>query len=185
MVMRLGRRIGRVAVRGLGFALAVACGSIAAGEARGQGPASGITLDGLLRMSPAEIEALYRQGSTVGIPPGRVRGTALLAPGTWRARPLSRGARLLWQGKVIEPEGTSAVNRFLGVRMIRGQLYQGPSWLDGAPALILDYGQTSRVYARNRDEIRQIAPGLFLGLMYDRTTAPPRLSMHFALETAE
>ncbi len=69
--------------------------------------------------------------------------------------------------------------------MIRGQLYQGPSWLDGAPALVLDYSQTSRIYADNRDEIRQVAPGLFLGLMYDRTTAPPRLSMYFALETLD
>ena len=187
MVMRLGRTIGRGAVRGLGFVLAIACGSMAAGEARGQDPApyAGVTLDGLLRMSPAEIEAIYRQGTAAAIPPGRVRGTALLAPGTWRARPLSRGARLLWQGKVIEPDQATAVNRFLGMRMIRGQLYQGPSWLDGAPALILDYSQTSRVYARNRDEIRQIAPGLFLGLMYDRTTTPPRLSMSFALEKVE
>jgi hypothetical protein len=187
MVVRLGRTIGRVAVRGLGFALALACGSMAAGEARGQGPApaSGVTLDGLMRMSPAELNSLYSQGVAVAIPPGRVRGTALLAPGTWRARPMSRGARLMWQGKIIEPDGATAVNRFFGIRMIRGQLAQGPSWLDGAPALILDYSQTSRIYARNRDEIRRVAPGLFLGLMYDRTTEPPRLSMYFALETID
>jgi hypothetical protein len=187
MVMRLGRTIGRGAVRGLGFLLALACGSMAAGEARGQEPAaySGVTLDGLLQMSPAEIEAVYRQGTAVAIPPGRVRGTALLATGTRRARMMSRGARLVWQGKLIEPDQAAAVNRFFGVRMIRGQLYQGPSWLDGAPALILDYSQTSRVYAKNRDEIRQVAPGLFLGLMYDRSTAPPRLSMTFALEAVE
>jgi hypothetical protein len=187
MVMRLGRKIGRVAVRGLGFALALACGSMVAGEARGQGPApaSGLTLDGLMRMSPAELNATYSQGTAVAIPPGRVRGTALLAPGTRRARPLSRGARLMWQGKIIEPDGATAVNRFFGIKMIRGQLAQGPSWLDGAPALILDYSQTSRIYARNRDEIRQVAPGLFLGLMYDRTTEPPRMSMYFALETID
>jgi hypothetical protein len=189
MVMRLGRTIGRGAVRGLVFLLALACGSMATGEARGQGqapaPNYGVTLDGLLRMSPAEIEAIYCRGTAVAIPPGRVRGTALLAPGTRRARTLSRGARLVWQGKFIEPDQATAVNRFLGMRMIRGQLYQGPSWLDGAPALILDYSQTSRIYAGNRDEIRQVAPGLLLGLMYDRTTAPPRLLMYFALETVE
>ncbi len=71
-------------------------------------------------MSPAEIEAIYRQGTAVAIPPGRVRGTALLATGTRRARTLSRGARLVWQGKVIEPDQATAVNRFFGVRMIRG-----------------------------------------------------------------
>jgi hypothetical protein len=186
MVMRLGWTIGRGTVRVLGMALAMAFSSMVAGGARGQEPtpvpASGVTLDSLLRMSPAEIEAIYRQGTAVAIPPGRVRGTALLAPGTRRARTLSRGARLFWQGKIIEPDQATAVNRFIGMRMIRGQLYQGPSWLDGAPALILDYSQTSRIYANNRDEIRQVGPGLFLGLMYDRTTAPPRLSMYFALE---
>ena len=59
----------------------------------------------------------------------------------------------------------------------------GTELVDGGPALVLDYSRTSRVYADNRDEIRQVAPGLFLGLMYDRTTSPPRLQMYFALET--
>ena len=99
------------------------------------------------------------------------------------ARTLSRGVRLFWQGKVFEPGGATAVNRFFGLQVIRAQVLQGPSWLDGGPALVLDYSRTSRVYADNRDEIRQVAPGLFLGLMYDRTMAPPRLQMYFALET--
>lgn len=185
MVTRLARAIGR----GWGFLLAMACGSMGVGDAWGQAPApapySGVTLDALTRMTPAQIEAVYRQGTAVALPPGRVRGTALMAPGTRRGRTLSRGARLIWQGKVIAPDQSTAVNRFFGVRMIRGELYQGPSWLDGAPALILDYNRTSRIYARNRDEIRQVAPGLFLGLMYDRTTNPPGLSMYFALEATE
>ncbi len=182
MVVRLGRVVGDFAVRGLSCFLALMCGSIGAGEARGQSPASAVTLDQLLRMSPAELEAVYRQGVAAAIPEGRVRGTALLAPGTWRTRLLARGTRLVWQGKIIEPGQATAVNRFFGLRIIRGQLYQGPSWLDGSPSLVLDYSQTSHIYAGNRDEIRQVAPGLFLGLMYDRTTAPPGLSMYFALQ---
>jgi hypothetical protein len=158
---------------------------MAALEARAQAPAAATSLDRLLRMSPVELELLYRQGTAAAIPAGRVRGTALLAPGTWRTRPLARGARLVWQGKVFEPGQATAVNRFFGLRMIRAHVYQGPSWLDGAPALVLDYSRTSRIYAGNRDEIRQVAPGLFLGLMYDRTTAPPNLSMYFALEASD
>jgi hypothetical protein len=96
---------------------------------------------------------------------------------------MAAGTRLVWQGKDFQPTGTTAVNRFFGLPMIRGQLYQGPSWLDGAPALVLDYSQTSRLYARNRDEIRQVAPGLFLGLMYARTTPAPTFRMYFVLET--
>ena len=165
--------------------LAVACTSLCGPGAHGQAPQPAVTVDQLLGMSPAQIENVYRQGSAAAIPPGRVRGTALVAPGTRRARVVSRGARLLWQGKVFEEGQATAVNRFFGMRIVRGQLYQGPSWLDGGPSLVLDYSQTSRIYADNRDEIRQIAPGLFLGLMYDRTTSPPELKMYFALETPQ
>jgi hypothetical protein len=179
MVTRSNRFIGPSLIRILGFMLLLA-GAL---ETKGQSVEPGVTLDQLLGMTPAQIEGIYRQGAAVAIPPGRVRGTALLAPGTRRARIVSRGARLLWQGKVFEEGEQTAVNRFFGMRVIRGQLYEGPSWLDGGPSLVLDYSQTSRIYADNRDEIRQVAPGLFLGLMYNRTTSPPELSMYFALET--
>ncbi len=178
-----GRIIRGFSLRVLVVAVASWCGSGLIVEARAQSPSGAISLDQLLRMSPAELESLYRQGTVVAIPAGPIRGTALLSPGTRRTRALSRGARLFWQGKVFEPGGTTAVNRFFGLQLVRAQVLQGPSWLDGGPALVLDYSQTSRVYADNRDEIRQVAPGLFLGLMYDRTTAPPGLQMYFALET--
>jgi hypothetical protein len=144
-----------------------------------------VTLEQLQRMNPAELEAVYQRGIAAVIPAGPIRGTPLLAPGTRRSRVLSRGARLIWQGKVIEPDQASAVNRFFGMRVVRAQLYQGPSWLDGQPSLILDYSQTSRIYADNRDEIRQVAPGLYLGLMYDRTIYPARLVMYFALSSTQ
>jgi hypothetical protein len=91
----------------------------------------------------------------------------------------------VWQGKVVDPSGTIAVNRFFGVPAVKGRLYQGQSWLDGGPALILDYADTSRLYADNRDEIRLIAPGLYLGLMHDRSTNPPTLTTYFVIETTD
>jgi hypothetical protein len=136
----------------------------------------------LLQMSGPELDAIYRQGSAVGIPPGRVRGTAILAPGSRRNRAMALGTRLVWQGKIIDPDGTAAVNRFFGLPIVRARVYQDRSWLDGAPSVVLDYRQTSRIYAENRDEIRQVAPGLFLGLMYGRTEPQPTLRMYFALE---
>ncbi|MGC8643820.1 MAG: hypothetical protein ACP5XB_28500 [Isosphaeraceae bacterium] len=136
----------------------------------------------LLRLSGPELDALYQQGTAVGIPPGRVRGTAILAPGTRRNQALALGTRLVWQGKIINPAGTGAVNRFFGLPIVRARVYQDRSWLDGAPSLVLDYSQTSRIYARDRDEIRQIAPGLFLGIMYSRTEPRPTLLMYFVLE---
>lgn len=136
----------------------------------------------LVQMSQPELDALYRQGTAVGLPAGRVRGTALLAPGTRRNGLMATGTRLVWQGKIIDPANGVATNRFFGLPVVRGQLYEGPSWLDGAPALILDYSRTSKVYARNRDEIRQVAPGLYLGLMYARATPQPNLKMYFVLQ---
>ena len=186
MPVRLGRAFERAFVKGIGVVVAIVISLYPQVPlARGQSPATptGVTLDQLLAMSTAELDTVYRQGASVAIPEGRIRGTAILSPGTRRTRALSRGARLMWQGKVFEPGQTSAVNRFFGMRLVRAQVYQGPSWLDGQPSLILDYSQTSRVYADNRDEIRQVAPGLFLGLMYDRTTSPPGLVMYFALES--
>ena len=151
--------------------------------ARAQAQTSVLNVDRLVHMSGPELEALYRNGTSVGMPPGRVRGTALLAPGTRRNAALARGTRLVWQGKVFDPAEASAVNRFFGLPMIRAQVFQDQSWLDGAPALVLDYSQTSRVYAQYRDEIRQVAPGLFLGLMYARTSPQPTLRMYFVLES--
>jgi hypothetical protein len=133
-------------------------------------------------MSQAELEQLYAQGCLGPIPVGKVRGQALLDPGTRLALPKSQASRLVWQGKVFHPDGQTAINRFFGVRMIKANVYVAESWRDGRPALILDYSQTSLLYAPYRDEIRQIAPGLYLGLMFDRRTAPPPLTMYFALE---
>ena len=116
--------------------------------ARAQTPALGVNQ--LLHMSGPELEALYRQGAVAAMPPGRVRGTAILAPGTRRNEALARGTRLVWQGKVFDPAESSAVNRFFGLPIVRAQVYQQQSWLDGAPALILDYSRTSRIYAESR-----------------------------------
>ena len=163
------------------IALAVCCLGVDLGTpVRAQTPA--VSIDQLLRMSGPELEALYRQGSVAAVPPGRVRGTAILAPGTRRNEAMARGTRLVWQGKVFNPAESSAVNRFFGLTIVRAQVYQEQSWLDGAPTLVLDYSRTSRIYAQNRDEIRQVAPGLLLGLMYARTMPQPTLRMYFVLE---
>jgi hypothetical protein len=166
-------------VSSLGLAL-LCMGLVPSAPVGAQTPAIGV--DQLLRMSGPELEALYRQGSVAGVPPGRVRGTAILSPGTRRNEAMARGTRLIWQGKVFDPAESSAVNRFFGLPIVRAQVYQEQSWLDGAPTLVLDYSRTSRLYARNRDEIRQVAPGLLLGLMYARTTPWPTMRMYFALE---
>src|SRR5690606_3032293 len=117
-------------------------------------PPSGLavrSLDDLVRLDPSALEALYRQSPPAAIPSGRVVGRPVVMPGSIAAVPASRAARAVWQGKVFDPTNGVAVNRFFGVEAIHGELSYGPSWLDGGPSLILDYGRTSRVYGRYRD----------------------------------
>jgi hypothetical protein len=138
-------------------------------------------IDQLLRMSPGQLDALYQHAAVGPIPTGQARGNVLFRPGTAMARPLTKASKVVWQGKVFNLDDSTAVNRFFGIRIIRGKLYYGPSWMDGNPSIILDYSTTSLVYAKYRDEFREVAPGLFLGLMYARTSPDPTLKMYFAL----
>ena len=161
------------------IAALIALGIVSQGNAQTGG--GQITSNTLLSMPPDSLLALYRGGTPATIAPGPIRGVVLSRTGTSLAGPLARGGRAIWQGKVFRPDCT-AVNRFFGMRMVEGRLSQGPSWHDGQPALILDYEHTSRIYGKYRDEIREVAPGLYLGLMYDRTTSPPTFVRFFALE---
>ncbi len=143
-----------------------------------------VTGEQLQTMTPAELESLYRRAWPGPTPRGRVHGLPIVSPGTSRGPAMSRAARVVWQGKVFRDDGATAVNRFFGLQMIQGNLSQSASWLDGRPSLILDYQDTSVVYGRYRDEIRQVAPGLYLGLMYARTkNGPPTFTRYFAFET--
>jgi hypothetical protein len=141
-----------------------------------------MSADQIVRLSTADLERIYRGATPGAVPRGRVHGIPIVAPGRSYAPAASRMGRLVWQGKVFDPEGNAAVNRFFGVRAVRGVLSYGPSWLDGRPALILDYQGTSLVYARYRDEIREVAPGLYLGVMFARTEPQPTFTRFFAFE---
>jgi hypothetical protein len=157
---------------------------IAAEAAPMQGPVVIRTLDDLVTLSAPKLDQLYRQSQPGPVPNGKVRGRALYPEARFpKAR--SNAARLAWQGKVFDPETSTAINRFFGVRAIKGNVFQAESWLDGAPSMILDYENTSKLYGNFRDEIRQVAPGLYLGLMYDRSTSPVSLKMYFAFDSRD
>lgn len=138
-----------------------------------------LSAESLLALTPAQLESLYRQSPATMIPSGPIRGTALLRPGSPGASRRARLAHFAWQGKVFLDNQT-VVNRFFGLRVIKARVSPGPSLLDGAPSLILDYHHTSHLYRHYRDEIRQLAPSLWLGLMYE--DGNPQPIMMFALE---
>ena len=70
----------------------------------------------------------------------------------------------------------------LGMHAVRTENYYGESWLDGRPSLILDYANSSRLFHNARDELREVAPGLYIGMTYLRTDGPPKLATFFVIQ---
>ena len=105
----------------------------------------------------------------------------LIRAGTELAGPAAKLIHLLvWQGKVFDPGLGELHNKILpfGVKAVRAKVYKAPSWLDSKETIVLDYSDTSIVAHWIRDEIRDVGPGTYLGLVY---WARNKL-LHFALQ---
>lgn len=159
------------------FAAVAAAGLLAAAQ-----PSAGYTLDQLVRMDRDQLEALYRAAEMGATPTGVTNGRAIRNPGSRLTVPAARVTRVLWQGKVFKDDGMM-VNRVLGLRAVHARVYVGDSWLDGRPAVIMDYAGTSRLFPDVRDEIREVSPGVWLGVMYTRKPTGPEQTMFFALQS--
>jgi hypothetical protein len=181
-----GRRM--VACGLLAAGLLTAARTAALGEDRSQlgpnettGPA--LSLDQLARMSWPELERLYRQSEAGTIPEGYAEGKAIYCPCGRFAGMRSRLTGVVWRGKVFDAADGTLVNQWCGFRAIRAQVSYGPSWLDGAPSIVMDYSATSKVWTDVRDEVREVAPRLYLGRMYRRKAGAPEFQIFFALQT--
>jgi hypothetical protein len=123
----------------------------------------------LAEMSPDELDTLFRSSPAGEIPVGRMKGAVLVAPGTDIAWPAKRLIHFLaWRGKVFNPQQGDLLNIILpfGLIAVRAQVYKDASWLDHNETIVLDYSKTSRIAHKVRDEIREVSPGLYLGLVY-------------------
>jgi len=123
----------------------------------------------LLKMSQADLDALFTGSAAGKIPNGEAQGTAIIAPGTtYSPRIATFINHFAWQGKIFDAKKGELKNRLtsLGLNAIIAKVYKGPSWLDGKECIVLDYSETSLVAGWIRDEIRQIGPGLYLGKVY-------------------
>ncbi len=119
----------------------------------------------LVRMPKHELEALYLASPPAPAPSGFLPGRAITNPGSRFTVVNSRATRLAWQGKIFRDDGTM-INRVFGFgKVIPADVYHGESLIDGQPSLILDYS-ASKLWPDVRDEIREVAPGLYLGVMY-------------------
>ncbi|MES1172033.1 MAG: cytochrome c [Bacteroidota bacterium] len=136
-----------------------------------QAGTNGADLDArkLLRMSPEQLDRLFRDSECGSIPVGSTTGTALVCSGTVLGHLIAWFARIwLWQGKVFDAASKTLLNRvsLVGVKAIRANVYRDQSWVDQKNCTVLDYSKTSVVAGMVRDEVREVAPGLFLGPVF-------------------
>jgi hypothetical protein len=158
------------------------------------------SLDDLAALDFAALEALYRRGTV----PGSLR--ALDGSPTCRmlaVRGLDRGvvfgalrsfagaAFFPWAGKSFEAasdqEGTGVNRVRLGGtrRWFPFKTRVEPSAIDGLPSILLDYDDAAnpKPIRMIRDELREVAPGLFLGpAMLDTGKGAPRTLLYFACD---
>jgi hypothetical protein len=126
-------------------------------------------LDALFKMTQEQLDELFLKSKAGPIPNGPATGTAIIAPGTKFTPAVASAVNLFaWQGKNFDAKAGVLKNKIsvLGLNAIVAQVYKGPSWLDKKECIILDYSKTSIVAQWIRDEIRQIAPGMYLGKVY-------------------
>ncbi|GHB80872.1 hypothetical protein GCM10010347_59640 [Streptomyces cirratus] len=130
---------------------------------------TGADVDQLMALSRPALDDLFRTSRAGEIPVGDARGTVLVGRGAVVSKLAARLARLVaWKGKVFDAERGELRNRVtpLGVRAIRAKVYRGASRLDDGECTVLDYSRTSLLAHWIRDEIREIKPGVYLGIVY-------------------
>jgi hypothetical protein len=134
-----------------------------------------------MEMHNEQLDELFSGSPTGDIPNGEADGTAIVAPGTKFSPVIASLINIFtWQGKTFDAAHGTLTNRILafGLNAIVAQVYKSESWFDGKECIVLDYSKTSLLAEHVRDEIRQIGPGFYLGLVYwkkDKT-------IHFALQ---
>lgn len=123
----------------------------------------------LMDMSQEALDELFSSVPAGDIPDGEAEGTAIVAPGTKFTPIIAKFINgFAWQGKVFDKDKGVLRNRILpfGLNAIIAKVYKDKSWLDGKECIVLDYSDTSMVAQWIRDEIRAIAPGVYLGKVY-------------------
>ena len=135
----------------------------------------------LMAMSQQQLDDLFTGSPAGDIPNGQANGTAIIAPGTAFSPEIAQLINVFcWQGKTFDAAHGTLTNRILafGLNAIVAQVYKTESWFDGKDCIVLDYSKTALLAEHIRDEIREIGPGMYLGVVYwDKTR-----TINFALQ---
>lgn len=175
-------------------------GTAAASAPQAATAGAALTLDALARMTVAELTALYQRGTvpdSLAALDGEPRCRMLSIVGVDRGpiatglRRVAGSARFPWGGKAFKSSsagGGTGINRVrLGAerRWFPFHTRFEPSAIDGAPCILLDYdlAENPLVIRKIRDELREVAPGLFLGPAMADVGARPTLVLYFACDT--
>jgi hypothetical protein len=143
-----------------------------------------VRLEDLHGMTQERLDALFQSSAAGPIPEGDTTGAAIVLAGTKWEHPVAAIARsCFWQGKVFDGKKGELVNKILpfGMRAIRAKVYKGLSWVDNKECIILDYSQTSLLARVIRDEIREVAPRVYLGVVF----WGKKKTINFALEVPQ
>lgn len=160
------------------------------------------TLDTLAAKTHDELDTLYRAASvstTMHAADGKLVGRMLAVRGlpAGLAKPLRRWAAarsFVWEGKTFQARSDARGDGHNRVHLPnvlgRQNLFPfetsfGPSAIDGRPTLILDYDlRVNPGYIRRiHDEIREVAPGLFLGPAMIKTATKKVHALWFGLDS--
>jgi hypothetical protein len=135
----------------------------------------------LLAMSAQQLDDLFGSSPAGNIPNGEAEGTAIIASGTVFSKEIADIISLFgWKGKTFDAVHGTLRNRLLafGIDAIVAEVYKGNSWFDNKECIVLDYSKTSIVASHIRDEIRQIGPGIYLGIVFWEN----KRTIYFALQ---
>ncbi len=131
-------------------------------------------------MNPSQLEQVFACGTLANDPVGAWKGRVLVRTDGKLGRVRARLASVVWKGKCFDEDG-GFINQWLGFRAVGSQATIAPSWYDGKPCLVLEYPPDAAMFSNTRDELREIAPGVYLGRFYERCPCP-RLQGYFLLE---
>ncbi len=158
------------------------------------------TLDDLARLSSSELGDVYAGGTvpdSLAALDGDLIGRMLAVRSLDRGAPFSflasfaRSARFPWGGKsfaATDAKHGTGINRVhLGGRhrLFPFATHFGPSVIDGRPCVVLDYDQRDNPAAIRaiHDEVREVAPKIFLGpACVKRSAKTPLTVLWFALD---
>ena len=155
------------------------------------------TLDELAQLGPEELMRLYREAKTPRVEDleGALEGRMLAMPAAHGLpvvpallRRFAATGAFPWQGKTFKtlaPGRGEGVNRVLGNRwdLFRFETSVGTSRAGAFDAVHLDYDNPGNpgLIRAIKDEVREIAPGLWLGLAYLKVRRSFHLVVFFAL----